>query len=315
MTDTILVVDDEADSRAVLQAMLAQAGLTTSPAADGPAALAYVAETPPDLILLDILMPGMSGLEVCQRLKRDPATSAIPVIMVTAVGDMTVKEDALRSGADDFLTKPVRTEDLQARVSAMLQVRHFRADLDRTLAYIHTLEATQHAQRRASLTQLFTWTPPEPSKALGPPILLVDDERLSRDFYGDLFAEHGFRVFAVGSGPEALEVARQVAPEAVILDVVMPGMSGIEVLDRLRQQDPDLPVIMLTAHPTSQYGLVSLKLGAFDFIGKGFDQNLIIFTIHRAVRHRREMRRLREENEQLRVRLAELENGQQRNRR
>jgi FixJ family two-component response regulator len=94
--------------------------------------------------------------------------------------------------------------------------------------------------------------------------------------------------------------------EAVILDIVMPGMSGLEVLDLLRRQDPDLPIIMLTAHPTSQHGLISLKLGAFDFIGKGFDHNLIVFTIHRAVRYRREMRRMREENERLRGRLTEL---------
>lgn len=306
MAEQILVVDDEVGSREVLEAILAQAGFSVSQVADGPAALASVARTPPDLILLDVLMPGMCGLEVCQRLKHDPATSAIPIIVVTAVGEMTVKEEALRSGADDFLAKPVQSDDLQARISAMLKVRHLRAEIDRTLAYIHELEAARHAQRRASLTQLFAWTPPEPSQAAGAPILLVDDEALSRDFYGSLLAEHGFQVFAVGSGAEAMEVAQRMPLEAVVLDIVMPGMSGIEVLARLRRQDPDLPIIMLTARPTSQYGIVSLKLGAFDFIGKGFDHNLIIFTIHRAVRHRREMRRLKEENEGLRARLADL---------
>jgi two-component system cell cycle response regulator len=308
MAERILVVDDEASSREVLEAMLTQAGFDVGQVADGNAALASVAETPPDLILLDVLMPGMSGLEVCQRLKHDPATGAIPIIVVTGIGEMTIKEDALRSGADDFLTKPVRPDDLQARVSAMLKVRRFRAEMDRTLAYLHELEAIRYAQRRASLSQLFAWAGPE-SQASALPVLLVDDEALTRDFYGDLLVEHGFQVFAVGSGGEALKLAKQVAIEAVILDIVMPGMSGLEVLDRLRQLDPDLPVIMLTSYPTSQNALAALKLGAFDFIAKGFDHNLIVFTVHRAVRHRRETRHWKEENERLRARLAELGGG------
>ncbi|HYL81206.1 MAG TPA: response regulator, partial [Candidatus Acidoferrum sp.] len=278
MTERILVVDDEAASREVLEAILTQAGFDVAQVADGSAALASVAEAPPDLILLDIRMPGMSGLEVCRRLKYDPATGAIPIIVVTALGEMTVKEDALRSGADDFLAKPVRADDLQARVSAMLKVRRFRAEMDRTLAYLHELEAIRYAQRRTSLTQLFAWAGPERADLPALPVLLVDDEALTRDFYGDLLGEHGFQIFAVGSGAEALKVAQQVPLEAVILDIVMPGMSGLEVLDRLHQLDPDLPVIMLTGYPTSQNALAALKLGAFDFIAKGFDHNLIVFT-------------------------------------
>lgn len=309
MAERILIVDDDTDSRQVLEAILSQAGFTVAEVTDGPAALTVVAEAAPDLILLDLMMPGMSGLEVCRQLKYDPATSAIPIIVVTGMGEMAVKEEMLQSGADDFLVKPVQVDDLQARVSALLKVRRYRAEIDRTLAYIHELEAARYAQRRASLTQLFAWTVPAPLQASKIPILLVDDETLTRDFYGNLFAEHGFQVFAVGSGAEALEVAQRMPLEAVVLDIVMPGMSGIEVLDHLRRQDPDLPVIMLTANPTSQYGLTSLKLGAFDFIGKGFDHSLIILTIHRAVRHRREMRRLKEENEHLRVKLAETGGG------
>lgn len=309
MAERILVVDDEEASREVLEAILTQAGFDVTQVADGRAALASAAEAPPDLILLDVRMPGMSGLEVCQRLKHDPATGAIPIMMVTAFGEMTIKEDALRSGADDFLAKPVRPDDLQARVSAMLKVRRFRAEMDRTLAYLHELEATRYAQRRTSLTQLFAWAVPEPSDVPALPVLLVDDEALTRDFYGDLLAEHGFQIFAAGSGAEALKLAQQVPLETVILDIVMPGMSGLEVLDRLHQLDPDLPVIMLTSYPTSQNALAALKLGAFDFIAKGFDHNLIVFTVHRAVRYRREARHWKEENERLRARLAELGGG------
>ena len=140
-----------------------------------------------------------------------------------------------------------------------------------------------------------------------PPILLIDDEALTRDFYGDLLADHGFRVFAAGSGTEGLDLAGHHPVEAVILDIMMPGMSGLEALERLHGQHPDLPIIMLTAHPSSQNAITALKLGAFDFIVKGLDHTLIVLAAHRAIRHHREILAQRQEVAQLRARIAELE--------
>jgi DNA-binding response OmpR family regulator len=308
MAERILVVDDEAINRELFEAILTQEGFAVEEAADGPAALAQATAFPPDLILLDILMPGMSGLEVCEQLKQAPATAEVPIIVVTAVGQMATKEAALTSGADDFLTKPVRPDDLRARVAAMLKVRRIRQDLDRTLAYLHELEAARHVQRHAALAQLMGDVRLEASSPLTPmPVLLVDDEALTREFYGDLLAEHGFRVFAASSGAQGLELAQQYPLEAAVLDIMMPGMSGLEVLERLRNQDPDLPVIMLTARPTSQNAIAALKLGALDFIVKGLDHSLVVLAVHRAIRHRREVLQKKEEIERLQARIRELE--------
>ncbi|HSB79383.1 MAG TPA: response regulator [Candidatus Methylomirabilis sp.] len=308
MSERILVVDDEEVNRELVEAILSQDGFEVELAADGPEALARATANPPDLILLDVLMPGMTGLEACRRLKQTPATQAVPIIIVTAVAQVATKEAALTSGADDFMTKPIRPDDLRARVVAMLKVRRIHQELDRTLTYLHELEAVRHAQRQAVLDQVVAEPrpiTPQPTQPI--PILLVDDEALTRDFYGDLLVEHGFRVFAASSGPEGLTLARQHAPEVVILDIMMPDMSGLEVLERLREEHPNVPVIMLTGRPTSQNAIASLKLGAFDFIVKGLNHSLVVMAVHRAVRYRRETLQQQAAVQRLQARIADLE--------
>lgn len=135
----------------------------------------------------------------------------------------------------------------------------------------------------------------------------MDDEALTRDFYGDLLSEHDFQVFAASSGPEGLAIVKEHPVEVAILDIVMLGMSGLEVLEHLHRSDPDLPVLMLTSHATSQNAVAALKLGAFDFIIKGLDHNLVVLALHRAVRHRRNALQQAEKLEHLRARIAEME--------
>ncbi|HWT83357.1 MAG TPA: response regulator [Candidatus Methylomirabilis sp.] len=310
MTETILVVDDDPDNRELLGGMLTRAAYRVECADGGAATLTRAAEAPPDLILLDLMMPGMNGLDVCQRLKASAATETIPLIVVAAYGEMARKEAALTNGADDFVTKPVDAEDLCARVGAMLKVRRIRRALDRTLAYLHELEAARHVQRQEALARLLHGVPPAAAPPpAAPPVLLVDDDALTRSFFGDLLAEHGFQVFAAGTGAEALDQVRYQPVEAVILDIVMPGMSGLEVLERLHAEDPDLPVVMLTAETRSRSVLTALKLGAFDFIVKGLEHDLVVLAVHRAVRHRRDSLNKQGEIARLRTRIADLEDN------
>jgi two-component system cell cycle response regulator len=310
MVETVLIVDDDEATRDLLSGILTAAGYKVEQADGGGTALAGAAASPPDLILLDVLMPEMSGFQVCRRLKEHPATSAVPVIVVTALGEIRDKETALTSGADDFVSKPVRPDDLRARVSAMLKVRRIRQELDRTLGYILELEAARHAQRRESLASMLAVPSPQPVEASSASrVLLVDDEEITRQFYGDLLEDRGLRVFPAATGAEALALARQVPVDVVILDILMPEMSGLEVLERLQAQDPELPVIMLTAHATSQNAIAALKLGAFDFILKGLEAELVVMAVHRAIRYRRDTLHRKRETEQLRARIAELERG------
>ena len=122
-TATILIVDDELRNRRLLEALLRPEGYLTQSAANGEEALASIAERAPDLVLLDIMMPGMDGYQVASRLKADPATSNIPIIMVTAQIDHSARVAGLKAGAEEFLTKPVDRAELWLRVRNLLRLK------------------------------------------------------------------------------------------------------------------------------------------------------------------------------------------------
>jgi len=146
-TPTILVVDDNQENLELLQAYLEDVDCKTVSARDGPDALEIIAKEPPDLILLDVMMPKMSGFEVCKRIKKDPKTSDIPVIMVTALNEFGDIERGIDSGTDDFLSKPVNKLELLTRVKTMLKLKHLSDKLERTLAYLSEIE--KQAQQTA----------------------------------------------------------------------------------------------------------------------------------------------------------------------
>ena len=142
---TILIVDDNEQNVELLQAYLDALPCKVITALDGVEALSAVDEHKPDLILLDVMMPRMSGFEVCAKLKSDPATRAIPIIMVTALNELGDIERGIESGTDDFLSKPVKKLVLLTRVKSMLRVRHLKRELDRTRAYIEDVDREDDA--------------------------------------------------------------------------------------------------------------------------------------------------------------------------
>ena len=139
-TPTILVVDDNQQNLELLQAYLEDIDCRTIPAHDGAEALEIISGGAPDLILLDVMMPKMSGFEVCKKIKNNPQTCDIPVIMVTALNEFGDIERGLDSGTDDFLSKPVNKLELLTRVKTMLKLKHLTDKLERTLAYLSEIE-------------------------------------------------------------------------------------------------------------------------------------------------------------------------------
>jgi two-component system alkaline phosphatase synthesis response regulator PhoP len=142
----VLVVDDNQQNLELLQAYLETLGCRIVTARDGVEALAVIGRDQPDLILLDVMMPRMSGFEVCKKLKADPQTRSIPIIMVTALNELGDIERGVESGTDDFLTKPVKKLELITRVKSLLRVRHLKRELDRHMAYIEQVEQEPQAE-------------------------------------------------------------------------------------------------------------------------------------------------------------------------
>ncbi len=138
---TVLVVDDNEQNLELLVAYLDTLSCKVETAVDGIDALDKVAARTPDLILLDVMMPRMSGFEVCRKLKSDPETRDVPIIMVTALTELGDIERGVESGTDDFISKPVNRMELLTRVRSLLRVRHLKNELDRTLAYLSEVES------------------------------------------------------------------------------------------------------------------------------------------------------------------------------
>jgi PleD family two-component response regulator len=136
----ILIADDNPQGVELLEAYLAGFDCETAVAVDGEDTLTQVARFRPDLILLDVMMPKISGFEVCKRLKQDPASHDIAILMVTALDQSSDIDRANEAGTDDFLSKPINKTELLLRVRSLLHVRHIQKELDRALAYIEAVE-------------------------------------------------------------------------------------------------------------------------------------------------------------------------------
>ena len=137
---TVLVVDDNPQNVELLLAFLESLPVKLYTATDGIEALAAVEQYQPDLILLDIMMPRMSGYQVCRKLKGDPATRDIQILMVTALNELGDVEQAAECGTDDFISKPVNKFELLTRVKSLLRVRHLKNELERALSYLNEID-------------------------------------------------------------------------------------------------------------------------------------------------------------------------------
>ncbi len=148
MPARILIADDNAANRELLDAFLAEIDCEVAFAVDGQDTLDKVAEFDPDLILLDVMMPRLSGFEVCQRLKANPETSRIMILMVTALNELGDIERGVDAGTDDFLSKPVNKLELLKRIENMIRIKDMADENERLRRYIEEMERTGRPEPR-----------------------------------------------------------------------------------------------------------------------------------------------------------------------
>ena len=254
----VLIVDDEPLNVKLLMSKLPADQFEVIPACSGQEALSLAVRENPDLILLDIMMPDMDGYEVSHRLKTNPDTDGIPIILVTALDGPEDKIRGFEAGADEFLNKPVNAVELLTRMNSLLKLRRYREQL---------LARTMPEKGFAEGPVLEV---PAAGPALPAKILLVEDDGQDASMMQNMLAGESYHLETVKTGEEALERVQQERFDLVLLDVLLPGQDGFEVCRQLKglHQTQDMQIVLITCLPDLENKVRGVELGADDYLIK-----------------------------------------------
>jgi len=282
VTARVLVVDDISANLRLLEAKLGAEYYEVALANSGAEALATAAEWMPDVVLLDVMMPGLDGYEVCRRLKAAPATAHIPVVMITALVDPAERVRGLDAGADDFLSKPVDDATLFARLRALLRVKQ-----------------VQDAWRlRAETARDLGLEPPSgPSLSVkGSRALLVGDPADEAELRPALAAD-GIELACAATVAEAWSRLLDAAFDLVLVGLAQDGAEALRFASRLRAQSAtrDLPMLLLADLAQKPQVLRGFDLGANDHVFRPVDPNELRARTRNQIRRKRYQDRLRSE--------------------
>jgi two-component system cell cycle response regulator len=282
MTARVLVVDDILANVKLLQAKLTAEYFEVVTAMNGAEAIEMVHRLQPDIILLDVMMPGMDGFEVCRRLKADPVTLHIPVVMLTALDQPSDRVEGLEAGADDFLTKPVNDVALFARVKSLVRLKMLTDEL----------RSRASTGERMGLLDDVTVRDP---LADGPGrVLLVDDRESSIErMTATLSTENTVEV--CDDPNSALFVAAESDWELAIVSLSLKDFDGLRLCSQLRslERTRNLPILILVEPEDTARMLRALDIGVNDYLIRPIDKNELKARVRTQIRKRRFAERLR----------------------
>jgi two-component system cell cycle response regulator len=255
----VLIVDDSPVTIALFDRMLADGRFETIRASDGREALEHAFAEHPDVILMDIVMPEMNGLEAARRLKSDSRTRDIPIILITAMDDPENKQASLAAGAEDFIFKPVRRPELLARVNSMIALKEYRDQVAIRDRSQRSLILRQDGEETGEVA-------PEPS----PLVLLVEDNEGDVKLVRHFLKGVPLRIKRTASGREAVKLARSGKVDLILLDLVLPDLDGFEVCRQVRQSEAgrSTPIIVITCLDDMDSKVKCIELDTDDFLIK-----------------------------------------------
>lgn len=280
MTARILVVDDIPANVKVLEARLIAEYFEVLTAGDGFQALSICDRTQVDLILLDIMMPGMDGFEVCERLKANPRTTHIPVVMVTALDQPSDRVRGLKAGADDFLTKPVNDLQLVSRVKSLLRLKTLSDELRVRAGADHPI---------ADATRLTEGRVEEAAQ-----ILLVDPRGSSQERIVKALKPVA-EVVAMSDPQAAIFEAAENGFDLVIVNGNLDGYDPLRLCSQLRSLERTrfIPLLLITEQGEEDLIIRALDLGVNDYIVRPLDPNELVARAVTQIRRKRYADRLR----------------------
>ena len=291
MTARVLVVDDILSNVKLLEAKLTAEYFDVVTAFNGLECLAKVAESAPDIVLLDVMMPGMDGFEVCRRIKSDPKTAHVPVVMVTALDQPSDRVAGLEAGADDFLTKPVDDAALFARVRSLVRLKMMTDEL-------RMRENTGQGMGLIDPAGAMT------DSAISGRILVIEDRAESAAWFSAAL-EPMHEVATVDTFEEAMVRVKGGDPDLVVVSLGMRSFDGLRLCSQLRSlpEGRNVPILVVVSDGDRRKLTQALEMGVNDYLTRPVDKNELVARVRTQLRKKRYADRLRH-NVQLSLEMA-----------
>src|ERR1700744_3473542 len=291
MTARVLVVDDILSNVKLLEAKLTAEYFEVITAFNGLECLSKMDAGAPDIVLLDVMMPGMDGFEVCRRIKADPKTAHVPVVMVTALDQPSDRVTGLEAGADDFLTKPVDDAALFARVRSLVRLKMMTDEL-------RMRENT--GQSMGLIDPASTLMDANPSGR----VLIIEDRPESVAWFASAL-QPGHEVAAVDTFEEALVRVRGGDYDLIVVSLGMRGFDGLRLCSQLRSlpEGRNVPILVVVTDGDRRKLTQALEMGVNDYLTRPGDKNELVARVRTQLRKKRYGDRLRH-NVQLSLEMA-----------
>src|ERR1700753_251627 len=291
MTARVLVVDDILSNVKLLEAKLSAEYFEVVTAYNGLDALARMDEHIPDIVLLDVMMPGMDGFEVCRRIKANPRTAHVPVVMVTALDQPSDRVAGLDAGADDFLTKPVDDAALFARVRSLVRLKMM----------------TDELRMRESTGQGMGLIDPAETlmeNNLAGRILVIEDRAESVAWFASALAPK-HEVSSADTFEEALVRVKGGDYDLIVVRLGMRGFDGLRLCSQLRSlpEGRHVPILVVVSDGDKRKLTQALEMGVNDYLTRPVDKNELVARVRTQLRKKRYADRLRH-NVQLSLEMA-----------
>ena len=282
MPARILVVDDLLPNVKLLSVKLTREYFDVITAFNGPEALEKAKAEYPDIILLDIMMPGMDGFEVCARIKSDPETAHIPIVMVTALSDTSDRVRGLEAGADDFLTKPVDDIALFSRVRSLVRLK---------------MTIDQWRLRETASSQLGgipLRTPLVEEPYTNSSIVLVSDAPLEIKKFETALERDFHNITTVEDNEDLMDILEKNQTDLVIISLTLKDQDGLRICSQLRSNEStrQMPILLIAEEFDMTRTAKGLELGANDYILRPIDKNELLARVRSQVRRKRFQDRL-----------------------